>query len=61
MIGSLWDLKLTILNDTDDTNFVYHDRFPMGFETHSLDEISEKMKAIMIGSLWDLKRYFVLF
>ncbi len=33
MIGSLWDLKPSINQTFDGFEFVYHDRFPMGFET----------------------------
>ncbi len=32
MIGSLWDLKLAIEGEIDES-LRYHDRFPMGFET----------------------------
>ena len=34
----------------------YHDSFPMGFETIEEVVVHEFAHAIMIASLWDLKR-----
>ncbi len=54
MIGSLWDLKQFSVQVFGSVE-VYHDRFPMGFETLvHLRHVSTNL-SIMIGSLWDLK------
>ncbi len=55
MIGSLWDLKHPESIEKLAKKALYHDRFPMGFETRGGCRHPYTQTTIMIGSLWDLK------